>query len=64
MTSTVIKCSMPGCGGTIDGGYCDTCGLAPDLAQPVPSSGSAPSSGPGSTGTAGVGSKAQDAIQP
>src|SRR5690348_8036138 len=30
MTSTVIKCTRPGCGGTIDGGYCDTCGLAPD----------------------------------
>ena len=30
MTSTVIKCARPGCGGTIDGGYGDTCGLAPE----------------------------------
>jgi len=21
-------CSVPGCTGTVDGGYCDTCGLA------------------------------------
>jgi len=30
MTTTAIRCARPGCGGTIEGGYCDTCGLAPD----------------------------------
>jgi serine/threonine-protein kinase PknG len=56
MTSTVIKCTGPGCGGTIDGGYCHNCGPAPDLAQPTASAAPAPSSGPGSTGTTGAGS--------
>jgi len=39
MTTTATKCVRPGCGGTIDGGYCDTCGLAPDpvaTAAPAP----------------------------
>ena len=57
MTSTVIKCTRPGCGGTIDGGYCGTCGLAPDPAQPAASAGSvpAPAPGSGSTGTGPTG---------
>ena len=59
MTSTVIRCARPGCGGTIDGGYCDTCGLAPEPAQ----AGNAPASSPAgagsaSTGTAGSGGTA------
>jgi serine/threonine-protein kinase PknG len=29
MTTTATTCTRPGCGGTIEGGYCDTCGLAP-----------------------------------
>src|SRR5690242_5627473 len=62
MTSTVIKCTRPGCGGTIDGGYCDTCGLAPDPAQPAAPAGSAPSpatfSGPGGAGIAITGTGA------
>jgi serine/threonine-protein kinase PknG len=28
MTSPAIKCTQPGCNGTIDGGYCDVCGVA------------------------------------
>jgi serine/threonine-protein kinase PknG len=28
MTTTATTCTRPGCGGTIEGGYCDTCGLA------------------------------------
>ncbi len=32
-----MKCGRPGCDGTIDGGYCDTCGLAPvGERQPAP----------------------------
>jgi serine/threonine-protein kinase PknG len=26
---TMLACEQPGCGGTIDDGYCDACGLAP-----------------------------------
>ena len=51
MTSTVIGCMRPGCGGTIDGGYCDTCGLAPDPAQAAAPPGSAPSSAPAPSGS-------------
>jgi serine/threonine-protein kinase PknG len=65
MTTTATTCTRPGCGGTIEGGYCDTCGLAaapvpaaPDTAsvpgRPPPPSGGA-SSVP-SSGGAGPGS--------
>jgi serine/threonine-protein kinase PknG len=30
--SGVAKCAQPGCAGTMDGGYCDTCGMAPRTA--------------------------------
>jgi serine/threonine-protein kinase PknG len=40
MTTTATRCTRPGCGGTIDGGYCDTCGLAPD--SPAPAATAAP----------------------
>jgi serine/threonine-protein kinase PknG len=40
----VTICAQPGCGGTIQDGYCDTCGLA--AAAPVPAS-SAPSAASG-----------------
>jgi serine/threonine-protein kinase PknG len=33
MTTTAIRCARPGCGGTIEGGYCDTCGLAPEMGR-------------------------------
>ena len=29
-----MKCGRPGCDGTIDGGYCDSCGLAPAIPRP------------------------------
>jgi len=36
-----VRCTQPGCGGTIQDGYCDTCGMAP----------AAPASGPASSGS-------------
>src|ERR1035437_4788814 len=33
MTTTAATCTQPGCGGTIDGGYCTVCGMA---AAPAP----------------------------
>jgi serine/threonine-protein kinase PknG len=51
-----VTCTQPGCGGTIQDGYCDTCGIAAGAAVSGPvsagSSGSAPWSGP--SGTSGV----------
>jgi serine/threonine-protein kinase PknG len=32
MSVTTTACARPGCGGTIQDGYCDTCGLAPPKA--------------------------------
>jgi serine/threonine-protein kinase PknG len=61
MTTAMIRCVQPGCGGTIQDGYCDTCGLAPPAATSGPSGPSGPSgsgsassaaSAPGSSGTA------------
>jgi serine/threonine-protein kinase PknG len=49
-----VRCTQPGCGGTIQDGYCDTCGLAA-ATPPVPSAPSAtsvPSVPSGSAGTA------------
>ncbi len=47
MTTATVQCTQPGCRGTIQDGYCDTCGLA------APAS----SSGPfGPSGSAGSGS--------
>jgi serine/threonine-protein kinase PknG len=48
---TAAACLQPGCGGTIEDGYCDVCGLAPSPVAParparpaaVPSAGSSPS---------------------
>ena len=51
MTSTVIRCARPGCGGTIDGGYCDTCGLAPAPATTVAATASGGCARPGCGGT-------------
>ena len=31
---TAAACTQPGCGGTIEDGYCDVCGLAPAPAPP------------------------------
>jgi serine/threonine-protein kinase PknG len=58
MTTTKTACGRPGCGGTIDGGYCDTCGLAPlpsqpASAQPAQSWVTGPTFGAGSGSTSG-----------
>jgi serine/threonine-protein kinase PknG len=49
MTTAMIRCTQPGCGGTIQDGYCDTCGLA----APAASSGPSGPSGPSGSGSAG-----------
>jgi serine/threonine-protein kinase PknG len=46
MTTTATTCTRPGCGGTIEGGYCDTCGLAP-AAGGAGGAGAGTASGPG-----------------
>jgi len=58
MSTTVIKCTQPGCDGTIDGGYCDVCGVAakPAVAPVAPATASAQTGGAGaSASTAGSG---------
>ena len=35
MTVSAAACTRPGCAGTIDGGYCTVCGLAPPAAGPA-----------------------------
>jgi serine/threonine-protein kinase PknG len=55
MTTAMVRCTQPGCDGTVQDGYCDTCGLAAPAASSGPSvpSGSAGSgasiSSPGSS---------------
>src|SRR6185437_7473790 len=46
-----IKCTQPGCTGTIDGGYCDVCGVAAAPAAAAPAASVAQSSGSRSTGS-------------
>jgi serine/threonine-protein kinase PknG len=68
---TAAACTQPGCGGTIEDGYCDVCGLAPAPAAsvsgpspaasgwgPVPGVGSIryAGAGPGEAGSGGTGS--------
>jgi serine/threonine-protein kinase PknG len=55
---TSQACGRPGCDGTIEGGWCDTCGLAPAPAQATPppparpaAEGSQPCGRPGCDGT-------------
>ena len=55
MTSALVRCNQPGCAGTIQDGYCDTCGLAPAAAA----SGSAGSGASGPSGPSGSASSAQ-----
>ena len=43
---TAVACAQPGCGGTIEDGYCAVCGLAPAPARASGSAGSAGSAGP------------------
>src|SRR5262245_26533036 len=50
MTTVSTPCSQPGCGGTIDGGYCNVCGLAEVTGSSSPSTPSAPASASGTAG--------------
>jgi serine/threonine-protein kinase PknG len=54
VSTATVACTQPGCGGTIEDGYCNTCGMAPAApaapavpAVPVPAAGSS-ASGPAS----------------
>ncbi|HEY1819513.1 MAG TPA: tetratricopeptide repeat protein [Trebonia sp.] len=44
---TAAACTQPGCGGTIEDGYCDVCGLAPTTAPPAPVRGAGSPAGGG-----------------
>ena len=55
MTTATVRCAQPGCGGTIQDGYCDTCGLAAPAAPSGPS-GPSGSAGSGSASSATSGS--------
>src|SRR5258708_7618136 len=48
MTMTGAGCTQPGCGGSIDGGYCDVCGLAGTASPRGARAGASAPSGPGS----------------
>jgi serine/threonine-protein kinase PknG len=37
MTMAMVRCTQPGCDGTIQDSYCDTCGLAAPAASSSPS---------------------------
>ena len=45
---TAAACAQPGCGGTIEDGYCTVCGIAP-APTPTPASASAPSAASGAS---------------
>jgi serine/threonine-protein kinase PknG len=51
MTTATVRCTQPGCDGTIQDGYCDTCGLAARAASSGPS-GPSGLSGPAGSGSA------------
>jgi serine/threonine-protein kinase PknG len=54
---TALACTQPGCGGTIQDGYCDVCGLAPSpvpAAPAVQAAGWGPASGAASIRYAGA----------
>jgi serine/threonine-protein kinase PknG len=51
---TALACTQPGCGGTIQDGYCDVCGLAPAPAPAAPAAGWGPAPGAGSIRYAGA----------
>ena len=54
MTVSAAACTRPGCTGTIDGGYCTVCGLAPPAAGPAvgPPAGGPAAAGPAAGGAA------------
>jgi serine/threonine-protein kinase PknG len=54
MTTATARCAQPGCDGTIQDGYCDTCGLAARAASSGPSGPSGPvGSGPSGSASSG-----------
>jgi serine/threonine-protein kinase PknG len=60
MSTAIVRCAQPGCGGTVEDGYCNICGLAAPSGQassgPVPSGPSGPvSSAPTPSGPASSG---------
>src|SRR6266487_5011316 len=55
MTMTQASCQQPGCGGTMQGGYCDVCGIA---APPTGQQASAGAPAPASSRSAQTGSSA------
>ncbi|MGH3189976.1 MAG: serine/threonine protein kinase [Streptosporangiaceae bacterium] len=71
MSTATVGCAQPGCGGTIQDGYCNTCGMAPApavagppapaVAGPVPAPAASTSSGSqptaSSSGTSGTGGR-------
>jgi serine/threonine-protein kinase PknG len=42
VSTATVSCTQPGCGGTIEDGYCNTCGMAPAPAVAVPVAGAVP----------------------
>ncbi|HET9894295.1 MAG TPA: tetratricopeptide repeat protein [Streptosporangiaceae bacterium] len=53
--TTPARCTQPGCGGTIDAGYCNVCGVAAAPRAPeVPASTGTPTTGLGARGTQGT----------
>jgi serine/threonine-protein kinase PknG len=53
MTTATIRCTQPGCNGTIQDGYCDICGLAAPASSSAPSAPSGPSAPASSSGPSG-----------
>jgi serine/threonine-protein kinase PknG len=49
MTAPAVRCTQPGCNGTIDGGYCDVCGVAAQSPARPAASAQATTSGSGGT---------------
>jgi len=52
---SAVACTQPGCGGTIEDGYCTVCGLAPVSAFTPPPAGSGPAAGSPGSGIPGSG---------
>jgi serine/threonine-protein kinase PknG len=53
VTAAATKCTQPGCGGVIEGGYCDVCGVAAAPAA-MPAAAPAPAAMPAPAGLAPV----------
>jgi len=54
-----VTCTQPGCGGTIQDGYCDTCGLAATAGASGASSASSGPSASSASGTQGTRSRSR-----